>query len=254
MERIRGEFFKNIFSKAIDKSPRVWYNTRVNEAKPPGFHPAVHERARVNRCFHSKIWVGFCVPGLLLRYNFYFRRCLPIATNAKEAQTLLNEDINLKEIRVVTADGEPLGIMSSKEALKIAYEKELDLVMIAPQATPPVCKIMDYGKFCFEKQKREKEAKKKQQTVELKEIQLSCRIDTHDYETKMNQAKKFLTSGNKVRVVMKFRGREMSHMAIGREILEKFLEDTKEVGSCDKKPVLDGRFMSMVISPLSSKK
>ncbi|MBQ3507729.1 MAG: translation initiation factor IF-3 [Clostridia bacterium] len=177
-----------------------------------------------------------------------------MATNAKEAQTLLNEDINLKEIRVVTADGEPLGIMSSKEALKIAYEKELDLVMIAPQATPPVCKIMDYGKFCFEKQKREKEAKKKQQTVELKEIQLSCRIDTHDYETKMNQAKKFLTSGNKVRVVMKFRGREMSHMAIGREILEKFLEDTKEVGSCDKKPVLDGRFMSMVISPLSNKK
>ena len=185
---------------------------------------------------------------------FIFRRCLPIAANAKEAQTLLNEEITAKEIRVVTADGEPLGIMSSKEALKIAYEKELDLVMIAPMATPPVCKIMDYGKFCFEKQKREKEAKKKQQTVELKEIQLSCRIDTHDYETKMNQAKKFLTAGNKVRVVMKFRGREMSHMAIGREILEKVLEDVKDVGSCDKKPVLDGRFMSMVISPLSNKK
>lgn len=184
----------------------------------------------------------------------FIRRCFPIATNAKEAQTLLNEDINLKEIRVVTADGEPLGIMSSKEALRIAYEKELDLVMIAPQATPPVCKIMDYGKFCFEKQKREKEARKKQQTVELKEIQLSCRIDTHDYETKMNQAKKFLSSGNKVRVVMKFRGREMSHLGIGRDLLEKFLEDVKEVGSCDKKPVLDGRFMSMVINPLASKK
>ena len=184
---------------------------------------------------------------------FIFRRCLPIATNAKEAQALLNEEINLKEIRVVTADGEPLGIMSSKEALKIAYEKDLDLVMIAPQATPPVCKIMDYGKFCFEKQKREKEAKKKQQTVELKEIQLSCRIDTHDYETKLNQARKFLSSGNKVRVVMKFRGREMSHQAIGRELLEKFLADTQDVGSCDKKPVLDGRFMSMVINPLSTK-
>ena len=165
----------------------------------------------------------------------------------------MNEAIDLGEIRVVTADGEPLGIMSSKEALKIAYEKDLDLVMIAPQATPPVCKIMDYGKFCFEKQKREKEAKKKQQTVELKEIQLSCRSDTHDYETKLNQAKKFLSSGNKVRVVMKFRGREMSHQAIGRELLEKFLVDTQEVGSCDKKPVLDGRFMSMVINPLSTK-
>jgi len=193
------------------------------------------------------------VPGLSLRYNFLFWRCLPIAANAKENQTPLNEAIDLKEIRVVTADGEPLGIMSSKEALKIAYEKDLDLVMIAPQATPPVCKIMDYGKFCFEKQKREKEAKKKQQTVELKEIQLSCRIDTHDYETKLNQARKFLSSGNKVRVVMKFRGREMSHQAIGRELLEKFLADTQEVGSCDKKPVLDGRFMSMVISPLSAK-
>ena len=185
---------------------------------------------------------------------FIFGRCLPIAANAKEAQTLLNEDITHKEIRVVTADGEPLGIMSSREALKLAYEKELDLVMIAPQATPPVCKIMDYGKFCFEKQKREKEAKKKQQTVELKEIQLSYRIDTHDYETKLNHAKRFLTAGNKVRVVMKVRNREISHMSIGRDLLEKFLQDTAEVGSCDKKPVLDGRFLSMVISPLSSKK
>ncbi len=195
---------------------------------------------------------GICAS---VQFYFYtFRRCLPIATNAKEAQTLLNEDITAKEIRVVTADGEPLGIMSSKEALKLAYEKELDLVMIAPTANPPVCKIMDYGKFCFEKQKREKEAKKKQQTIELKEIQLSCRIDTHDYETKLNHAKKFLASGNKVRVVMKFRGREMSHMAIGRELIEKFIEDVAEVGSCDKKPSLEGRFMSVVINPLSNKK
>ncbi len=195
-----------------------------------------------------------CTGALRFGTIFIFRRCLPIATNAKENQTLLNEDITAKEVRVVTADGEPLGIMSSREALKIAYEKELDLVMIAPMATPPVCKIMDYGKFCFEKQKREKEAKKKQTTVELKEIQLSCRIDTHDYETKLNHAKKFLTSGNKVRVVMKFRGREMSHMAIGRELIEKFIADASEVGSCDKKPTLEGRFMSVVINPLTNKK
>ena len=166
---------------------------------------------------------------------------------------MVNEAIDAREIRVVNAEGEPLGIMSSKEALRLAYDKDLDLVMIAPQATPPVCKIMDYGKFCFEKQKREKEAKKKQQTVELKEIQLSCRIDTHDYETKMNQARKFLSNGNKVRVVMKFRGREMSHMSIGRELLDKFLEDTKDVGSCDKKPALEGRIISMVINPLQTK-
>ena len=144
--------------------------------------------------------------------------------------------------------------MSSAKALEMAYDRGLDLVMMAAQANPPVCKIMDYGKFRFERDKREKEAKKKQQTIELKEIQLSCRIDTHDYETKLNQTKKFLTSGNKVRVVMKFRGREMSHMAIGRDLLEKFLEDTQDVGTCDKKPVLDGRFMSMVISPLPNKK
>lgn len=192
------------------------------------------------------------MPGCLLRYDFCFRRCVPIGTNAKE--TLVNEDIDLREVRVVNAEGEPLGIMSSREALKIAYDKDLDLVMIAPQATPPVCKIMDYGKFCFEKQKREKEAKKKQQTVEIKEIQLSYRIDTHDYETKKNQAVKFLSSGNKVRVVMKFRGREMGHMSIGRELLDKFLADTQEVGNCDKKPALDGRIISMVISPLTNKK
>ena len=166
----------------------------------------------------------------------------------------INDEIRVKEVRLIGPDSEQLGIMGINEARAYAYDRDLDLVLIAPTATPPVCRAMDYGKFCFEKQKREKEAKKKQQTVELKEIQLSCRIDTHDYETKMNQAKKFLTSGNKVRVVMKFRGREMSHMAIGRDILEKFLEDVKEVGSCDKKPVLDGRFMSMVISPLSNKK
>ena len=194
-----------------------------------------------------------CGDLCLCTVIFYFAwRCLTIS--AKEKENLLNEEITAKEVRLIGADGETLGIMSSDKALEIAYDQGMDLVLMSGQANPPVCKIMDYGKFRFEREKREKEAKKKQQTVELKEIQLSCRIDTHDYETKMNQAKKFLTSGNKVRVVMKFRGREMSHMAIGRDILEKFLEDVKEVGSCDKKPVLDGRFMSMVISPLSNKK
>ena len=112
--------------------------------------------------------------------------------------------------------------MSAKEALALAEKANLDLVKIAPGANPPVCKIMDYGKFRFEREKREKEAKKKQQTVELKEIQLSCRIDTHDFETKARNAVKFLTAGNKVRVVVRFKGREMSHMDLGREVLEKF--------------------------------
>jgi len=143
--------------------------------------------------------------------------------------------------------------MSSAKALEMAYDRGLDLVMMASQATPPVCKIMDYGKFRFERDKREKEAKKKQQTVELKEIQLSCRIDTHDFETKVKHALRFLADGNKVRVVMKFKGREMSHMNIGREVLEKFEAACSESGTVDKRPVLDGRFMSMVISPVKAK-
>ena len=143
--------------------------------------------------------------------------------------------------------------MSSDSALQLAYDKGLDLVTMSAQANPPVCKIMDFGKFRFEREKREKEAKKKQQTVELKEIQLSPRIDTHDFETKAKQARKFLEAGNKVRVVMRFKGREMSHVSIGQEIMSKFEESCSELGSVDKKPVLDGRIMSMVISPLKLK-
>ena len=149
--------------------------------------------------------------------------------------------------------GETLGIMSSDKALDMAYDQGMDLVMMSAQANPPVCKIMDYGKFRFERDKREKEAKKKQQTVELKEIQLSCRIDTHDFETTVKHALRFLGDGNKVRVVMKFKGREMSHMNIGKEVLERFEAACESAGTVDKKPVLDGRFMSMVISPVKAK-
>lgn len=154
---------------------------------------------------------------------------------------------------MIGPDGETLGIVSSEQALEIAYDRGMDLVMMAAQATPPVCKIMDYGKFCFDRDKREKEARKKQQTTELKEIQLSCRIDTHDFETKARHAVRFLTEGNKVRVVMKFKGREMSHQSIGQEVLEKFRNACAEVGTVEKKPVLDGRFLSMVISPVKAK-
>ena len=135
---------------------------------------------------------------------------------------------------MIGANGEMLGIMSSDKALELAYDQGMDLVMMSAQATPPVCKIMDYGKFLFERSKREKEAKKKQQTVELKEIQLSCRIDTHDFETKVKHALRFLGDGNKVRVVMKFKGREMSHMNIGKEVLEKF--EARHRRRRDRKP------------------
>lgn len=163
---------------------------------------------------------------------------------------MINEEIKAKEVRVIGVDGEAIGVMSSDDALKLAYDKGYDLVLMAPQAQPPVCRIMDYGKYRFERDKKEKEAKKKQQVIELKEIQLSCRIDTHDFETKARHAQKFLESGNKVRVVMRFKGREMSHMAIGQEIMKKFEEACSEYGNIDKPPVLDGRLLSMVVSPL----
>ena len=154
---------------------------------------------------------------------------------------------------MIDATGEPVGIMSTNAALQMAYDRGLDLVLMAPGANPPVARMMDYGKYRFECEKKEKEAKKKQQTVELKEIQLSYRIDTHDFETKARHAHRFLESGNKVRVVMRFRGREMSHMAIGREIIDNFAEICSEVGTVDKKPSVDGRIMSMVVSPIATK-
>ncbi|MBO5845677.1 MAG: translation initiation factor IF-3 [Clostridia bacterium] len=165
----------------------------------------------------------------------------------------INEEIKAKEVRVIGPEGETIGVMPLDAALNAAYDQGYDLVLMAPQAVPPVCRIMDYGKYRFERDKKEKEAKKKQQVIELKEIQLSCRIDTHDFETKLRHAKRFLTDGNKVRVVMRFKGREMSHVSIGQEIMAKFQEDCSELGSVDKAPVLDGRFMSMVITPLKFK-
>ena len=166
---------------------------------------------------------------------------------------MINEEIKAKEVRVIDAEGEVVGVMSPEAALKIAYDQGYDLVLMAPQAQPPVCRIMDYGKYRFERDKKEKEAKKKQQVIELKEIQLSCRIDTHDFETKARHAVKFLESGNKVRVVMRFKGREMSHVGIGQEIMQKFIDACQEVGSVDKAPVMDGRIMSMVVSPIKLK-
>ena len=173
--------------------------------------------------------------------------------NISAKELLINEEIKAKEVRVIDTEGEPIGVMSPEAALKIAYEQGYDLVLMAPQAQPPVCRIMDYGKYRFERDKKEKEAKKKQQVIELKEIQLSCRIDTHDFETKARHAVRFLSSGNKVRVVMRFKGREMSHIAIGQEIMTKLIDECADFGASDKAPVLDGRLMSVTLTPLKFK-
>ncbi|MCI9270413.1 MAG: translation initiation factor IF-3 [Dorea sp.] len=161
---------------------------------------------------------------------------------------MINEQIRDREVRVVSASGEQLGIMSSREAMKLAQEAELDLVKIAPKAQPPVCKIIDYGKFKYEQTRKEKEAKKKQKTVEIKEVRMSPNIDTNDLNTKIHNAKKFLEKGNKVKVTLRFRGREMAHVQQSRHILDDFAETLKDIASIEKAPKLEGRNMSMVLT------
>ena len=171
--------------------------------------------------------------------------------SSKEHQ--LNEEISDKEHRVIGVDGAQLGILSAEEALKIAFEKDLDLVKIAPQATPPVCKIMDYGKFLFEQQKREKEQRKNQKVIEIKEIRMSSTIDTHDFETKVNQAVKFLKGGDKLKVSVRFRKRTVAHPQFGEELLVKFKEAVSEVGVVDKPSKMEGRSLVMFVAPKAGK-
>ena len=165
----------------------------------------------------------------------------------------LNEDIHDREVRLIGSEGEQLGIMSSAEALKIADEQGLDLVKISPQATPPVCKLMNYGKFRFEQSKREKEARKNQHVVEIKEIRMSPGIDVGDFNTKLKNAQKFIADGNRVKVSVRFRGREMAHTDIGKALLDKFAEQCAETATLDNGAKLEGRMMSIFLSPKTGK-
>ena len=165
----------------------------------------------------------------------------------------LNEEICDKEVRLIGSDGEQLGIMAPSDALRIADEKGLDLVKISPQAKPPVCKLMDYGKFRFEQSKKEKEARKNQHVVEIKEIRMSPSIDVGDFNTKLKNAQKFIADGNRVKVSVRFRGREMAHTDIGRDLLVRFAESVAEVANLDKEPKMEGRSMSIFLSPKAGK-
>ena len=161
---------------------------------------------------------------------------------------MINGQIRDKEVRVIAENGGQLGVMPVKEAMKLAQEAELDLVKIAPKAQPPVCKIIDYGKYRYELARKEKEAKKKQKTVEVKEVRISPNIDTNDLNTKVNNAKKFIAKGNKVKVTLRFRGREMAHMQQSKHILDDFAEMLAEVAVVEKPAKLEGRSMSMVLT------
>lgn len=192
------------------------------------------------------------MPGLTVFYRadaiirtFIFPEVLTIANAVHQ----INEEILDKEVRLIGDQGEQLGIMSAQEALKIAVERELDLVKIAPGSNPPVCKVMDYGKFRFEQTKKEKEAKKNQRVIEIKEIRMSPGIGENDFNTKLKNGQKFLNDGDRVKVSVRFRGREMAHTEIGEQLLKDFAAKCAEIATLDKNPKLEGRNMSMFLSP-----
>ena len=174
---------------------------------------------------------------------------IPEVFHIANAVHQINEEITDKEIRLIGDEGEQLGIMSAEEALRIATEREMDLVKIAPGSNPPVCKIMDYGKFRFEQAKKEKENKKNQRVIEIKEIRMSPGIDTNDFNTKLKNGQKFLSDGDRVKVSVRFRGREMAHTDIGAQLLKDFAAQCADFANMDKAPKLEGRNMSMFLSP-----
>lgn len=192
---------------------------------------------------------GRCIARGLLslpRFLIFIRRCFTISN--KEQLVQINEEITDAEIRVIGADGAQLGIMTAEAALEIAAEADLDLVKIAPQAVPPVCKIMDYGKYRFEQQKKAKEAKKNQHTVEIKEIHLSLNIDTHDFDTKAGHAARFIQGGDRVKVLIRFRGREMARPENGKVIMDRFAEKLSDIAVVEKPAKQEGRNMIMFLS------
>ncbi len=199
-----------------------------------------------------------CADPLLLCVSagpdrLLFRRMDFYSGGKTISEVLINEQIRVPEVRVISSTGEQLGIMTSEEALRKAEEQELDLIMIAPTAKPPVCRIVDYNKYRYEQSRREKDAKKKQKVVEVKEIRFSPNIDTNDLNTKSNNARKFLEKGNRVKVTLRFRGREMAHINQTKGVLDEFAETLKDIANVDKPAKMEGRNMSIVLAPKPAK-
>ncbi len=226
----------------------LWYNTKVQKEEL------------------SVLTLRFCLKGSSNFFRidsiisvFLVRERIPFTLLFLEVRIIsskevaINEAIRAKEVRVIDSDGKQLGILPIKEAIAAAYERELDLVNISPNADPPVCKIMDFGKYRFEQAKREKEAKKNQKTFDIKEVRLGLTIDTHDFETKGNQAIRFLKSGDKVKVSIRFRGRELGHPEIGLETMSRFAEYCGEYANVEKPAKMEGRNMLMFLAPKTNK-
>ena len=222
--------------------------TGNKEGKVSASPPADAKRS----IFHLFCGEGLWVCGCFSYPHFLFVLLMEVLTIAKFDHQL-NEEIQDKEIRLIGADGAQLGIMSADAANELAEEQGLDLVKISPNATPPVCKIMDYSKFCYDQKKKEKDNKKNQKVVEIKEIRMSPSIDTNDLNTKIKAAQKFLADGNRVKVSVRFRGREMAHTDIGEKLLLNFADACNEIASMEKNPKLEGRFMAIFLAPKNSK-
>lgn len=196
------------------------------------------------------MWVGlylqinFFVPIAHIFYSevFYIKQELPI-----------NEQIRAKEVQVIDENGEKKGVMRFHDALDLAYDKKLDLVLVAPNAQPPVCKLMNYGKYKFEQAKKEKEAKKKQKVFEVKEIRITPNIEQHDFEFKAKNARKFLEDGNKVKITVRFRGRELNYVKLGEANLNKFIEALEDIAVVEKKPVLEGKNLFIILAKKADK-
>ncbi|WP_010651116.1 translation initiation factor IF-3 [Oceanobacillus massiliensis] len=165
----------------------------------------------------------------------------------------VNEKIRAREVRLIDSNGDQLGVKTRQEALEIATTRNLDLVMVAPNAKPPVCRIMDYGKFRFEQQKKEKEARKKQKVINVKEVRFTPGIGDHDFETKLKNARKFLEKGDKVKAAVRFRGRAITHKELGREVLDRFADEVKDIATIETKPKMEGRNMFMMVAPINEK-
>ncbi len=213
----------------------------VSVLTQPHMRAVVH-KSRIPPKGEDCVFMRGCPASVLFILKW---RCFCIANMAH----LINEEIRAKEVRLISDSGEQLGIMSTSEALQIAIEKDQDLVMIAPGSNPPVCKIMDYGKYRFEQSKREKEAKKNQRVIEVKEIRMSPSIGLNDFNVKLRNGQKFLKDGDRLKVTVRFRGREMAHTNLGEELLKNFAEQCADIATVDKNPKLEGRNMAMFLSP-----
>ena len=187
----------------------------------------------------------FCIQGTV-----FHRRCFSISKETLR----INEEIRIREVRVTSAEGEQLGIMATRDALRMAEEQHLDLVEVAPKAKPPVCRIMDFGKYRYEQQKRDKEAKKKQKVITIKEVKLRPNIEQHDFDVKLKNALRFVQEGNKVKVTIMFRGRELSHPELGREVLQRVAAELKDTVSIERDAKLEGKNMIMILAPKAQSK